>query len=124
MADETTLHGSMTALDDYLALPRYDRAAIYRSLSVSDRMRLDRQIRERKSRKSENKAVSKRKLRKLQARDSVSGAIAETEMSSQGHLSPWLLAHLRSRIDDVTSLGAATREYLIDQIGAEEGGHV
>lgn len=89
-------------IDHYFSLPRMDRMAVYRSLSVSDRMRLDRQIIMRK-------AQRKKKPTRGQTVD-VSKSMDDSVSSS---ISPWLLAHIDTTLEDRPSdLGQKTRAFI------------
>ena len=89
-------------VDDYLSLPRLDRLSVYRTLSISDRMRLDRKIRDRK-------ALEKKKPAKKKTTD------------GEPSISPLLLAHLRQIIEHGSSLtGVKTQDFIRSQLGEAE----
>lgn len=98
-----------SAIDDFLSLPRLDRHAVYRTLSVSDRMRLDREVRRRKSNRKKKKSST---LDTLVA-SGVSGRLQSLSPRLQEHLSHVLEA-------DSNLLGSKTDAYLRKQFDFEE----
>lgn len=98
-----------SAVDDFLSLPRLDRLAVYRQLSVSDRMRLDREVKRRKSDKS------KKKKRGQRTSDVADG------MNELDDLSPWLSKHIRLLLEEHQSLlGVKTEKFLREKFILEE----
>ena len=88
-----------TILENYLSLSRGDRASVYRKLSVADRMRLDRFVKQSKAKKKTS--LKERK-------------VASTKISRAfGEQSPWLEAHLIKLISGRDSdIGEKTLAYI------------